>query len=68
MGTTTVRNAYRRAKEIGLILIEQPERQRTLNLPNTYHIVSVEWKKWLKCSVSGRVSGVKKNASLRVHT
>jgi len=64
VGTTTVRNAYRRAKEIGLILIEQPERQRTLNLPNTYHIVSVEWKKWLKSSVSGRVSGVKKTPAL----
>lgn len=62
--TTTVRNAYRRAKELGLILIEQPTKQRTLKLPNKMHIVSVEWKKWLKSPVSGGVSGVKKTSAL----
>ncbi len=59
--TTIVRNAYRRAQELGLILIEQPDMQRTLRLPNRYHIVSVEWKKWLKSSVSKGFSGVKKH-------
>ncbi|RUQ78162.1 hypothetical protein ELZ22_17260 [Brucella abortus] len=62
--TTIVRNAYRRAQELGLILIEQPDMQRTLRLPNRYHIVSVEWKKWLKSSVSKGFSGVKKTPAL----
>ncbi|MRN43482.1 MULTISPECIES: hypothetical protein [unclassified Brucella] len=62
--TTIVRNAYRRAQELGLILIEQPDMQRTLKLPNRYHIVSVEWKKWLKSSISKSFSGVKKTPAL----
>lgn len=45
---TTVRNALREAKALGLVTIEERRRTAWMNYPNTVRIVSPEWASWLR--------------------
>jgi hypothetical protein len=45
---TTVRNAVREAKALGLILVEESRRSAWISNPNRLTIISREWSAWLK--------------------
>jgi hypothetical protein len=45
---TTVRNAIREAKAMGLVTVEEKRRTAWMSYPNTIRIVSPEWSSWLR--------------------
>ena len=45
---TTVRNAIREAKALGLVTVEERRRTAWMSYPNTVRIVSPEWASWLR--------------------
>ena len=45
---TTVRNATREAKALGLVTVEEKRRTAWMSHPNTVRIVSPEWASWLR--------------------
>ena len=45
---TTVRNALREAKALGLVTIEERRRTPWMNHPNRVQVVSKEWAAWLR--------------------
>lgn len=45
---TTVRNAVREAKALGLILVEESRRSAWMSNPNRLTIISREWSSWLR--------------------
>jgi hypothetical protein len=48
VGLTTVRNALRHAKRLGLVTVEERKRTAWMNYPNLVRIVSPEWASWLR--------------------
>ncbi len=48
VGITTVRNALRHAKRLGLVTVEGRKRTAWMNYPNLVRIVSPEWASWLR--------------------
>jgi predicted transcriptional regulator len=45
---TTVRNAIREAKAMGLVTVEERRKTAWVSYPNTVRIVSAEWATWLR--------------------
>jgi DNA-binding transcriptional ArsR family regulator len=45
---TTVRNAIREAKALGLVTVEERRKSAWVNYPNLVRIVSPEWASWLR--------------------
>jgi hypothetical protein len=45
---TTVRNAVREAKALGLVTVEERRKTAWVSYPNTIRIVSLEWSSWLR--------------------
>jgi hypothetical protein len=45
---TTVRNAVREAKALGLVTVEERRKTAWVSYPNTIRIVSPEWSVWLR--------------------
>ena len=50
---TTVRNAIREAKKLGLVTVEERRVTGFRNLPNIVRIVSPEWTAWLRMARKG---------------
>jgi DNA-binding transcriptional ArsR family regulator len=48
VSATTVRNAVRAAKALGLVTVEERRRTAWMNHPNRVRIVSKEWAAWLR--------------------
>lgn len=61
VGMTTVRNAYREAKRIGLLAIEEraASGRRGKHLPNIYRILCPVWKKWISSPANATLKAVK---------
>jgi hypothetical protein len=45
---TTVRNAIREAKALGLVTVEERRKSAWVSYPNLVRIVSPEWASWLR--------------------
>ena len=56
---TTVRNAIREARKLGLVTVEERRVTGFRNLPNVVRIVSPEWMSWLRLARKGcpQISG-----------
>jgi hypothetical protein len=50
---TTVRNALRRARQLGLLAVEERRVSWTRNLPNVVRILALEWLSWLRLGAKG---------------
>ncbi|MBA1159433.1 GntR family transcriptional regulator [Microvirga mediterraneensis] len=50
---TTVRNALREAKALGLVTVEERRQSAWRNAPNVVRIVMPEWRSWLRLSPQG---------------
>ena len=50
---TTVRNAIREARKLGLVTVEERKVTSWRNLPNVVRIVSAEWTAWLRLARKG---------------
>ncbi len=48
VGPSSVRNAIREAKALGLVTVEEKRRTAWMSYPNTIRIVSPEWGAWLR--------------------
>ncbi len=53
---TTVRNAIREARKLGLLTVEERKVTGFRNLPNVVRIVSPEWTAWLRLARKGAPS------------
>jgi hypothetical protein len=45
---TSVQNALREARRLGLLLVEERRRRRKKNLTNVVTVVAAEWQTWLR--------------------
>ena len=54
---TTVRNAIREARKLGLVTVEERRVTGFRNLPNVVRIVSPEWTAWLRLARKGSAPG-----------
>lgn len=52
---TTVRNAIREARKLGLVTVEERPVTGFRNLPNIVRIVSAEWTAWLRLARKGSI-------------
>ena len=52
---TTVRNAIREARKLGLVTVEERPITGFRNLPNIVRIVSAEWTAWLRLARKGSI-------------
>ena len=52
---TTVRNAIREARKLGLVTVEDRPVTGFRNLPNIVRIVSAEWTAWLRLTRKGSI-------------
>ena len=63
---TTVRNAIREARKLGLVTVEERPVTGFRNLPNIVRIVSAEWTAWLRLARKGSVLNTSPDAGGRV--
>lgn len=59
LGATTVRNAIRQARLLGLVRVTERRQNRRFNLSNVVEIISPEWLAWLRLSASRPAPGPK---------
>ncbi|WP_409564862.1 hypothetical protein [Methylobacterium sp. J-026] len=52
---TTVRNAIREARKLGLVTVEERPVTGFRNLPNIVRVVSAEWTAWLRLARKGSI-------------